>query len=241
MISYRRPAVVFAGGLLIGAAIMVSSGGDAVTLVSAKSQSPIVPIECPEKLTQQDQLLCHCDSASTQTGTLWGDGRYTDDSNICRAARHAGMIGDDGGMVAVYAEPGLPQYAGTQRNGISSASWGSWSRSIAFTWVDQSKLSSDYPALALSECPQNAQGLNVGDSLSCSCPSGLPSGSVWGSGPYTADSPICRAARHAGKIGTDGGNVKIRATAGQSSYKGSTRNGVGTSNWNSFPKSYRFD
>jgi hypothetical protein len=51
-------------------------------------------------------------------------------------------------------------------------------------------------------------------------------GVVWGTGPYTADSCICKAARHSGAIGPNGGTFRVTMTGGQQSYAGSAANGV---------------
>lgn len=62
-------------------------------------------------------------------------------------------------------------------------------------------------------------------------------GRVWGSGPYTSDGDVCRAARHAGVIGATGGIFKVTSAPGQDSYEASTANGVTTSAWGSYGKS----
>lgn len=79
-----------------------------------------------------------------------------------------------------------------------------------------------------------------GADLACSCPAIPAIRSVWGSGPYTADSDVCTAALHAGVIGAEGGEVLAVATEGQQSYEGSTANGVQTRNWGSYDMSFTF-
>lgn len=67
------------------------------------------------------------------------------------------------------------------------------------------------------------------------------SGTVWGSDIYTDDSSIARAAVHAGVLKNgETGIVKIEMLAGRSSYTASTRNGVTTTKYGSWPGSYRF-
>ncbi|MDP2341190.1 MAG: LCCL domain-containing protein [Deltaproteobacteria bacterium] len=73
----------------------------------------------------------------------------------------------------------------------------------------------------------------------CSC-AGVGSGSVWGSGIYTTDSPVCSAAVHAGAIPAGGGTIKPKPAPGCGAYVGSTANGVTTSNWGSFGSSFVF-
>ncbi len=86
----------------------------------------------------------------------------------------------------------------------------------------------------LGDVPACAAAPAEGSSLLCGCASDAPGGSVWGTGPYTADSNICTAARHAGAIGPFGGVVRVTGLPGQASYGGSTANGVTTRSWGSF-------
>lgn len=76
--------------------------------------------------------------------------------------------------------------------------------------------------------------------LSVTCPVNCKSGSVWGTDTYTTDSALCVAAVHAGMIGKKGGTVKVATFSGKSSYAGTTRNGVATSSWGSFDRSFKF-
>ena len=78
----------------------------------------------------------------------------------------------------------------------------------------------------------------TGPQMECSCDAGGSLGSVWGSGPYTADSNMCTAAQHAGVIGDGGGVISLIERPGQSSYSGSSANGVTTSDWGSYGQSY---
>lgn len=66
-------------------------------------------------------------------------------------------------------------------------------------------------------------------------------GYVWGTDIYTDDSNIARAAVHAGLVAIGQQKiVKIKILAGQSSYTGTTRNGITTSDYASWPGSYQF-
>jgi hypothetical protein len=92
----------------------------------------------------------------------------------------------------------------------------------------------------VTACPHNAAGIEGG--LSCSCGAQqTENGTVWGSDVYTSDSSICKAARHAGVISAQSGLVRLRIQAGRPSYAASTRNGVTTSSWNAWDKSFSFD
>ena len=73
------------------------------------------------------------------------------------------------------------------------------------------------------------------------CPAGGPAGTVWGSDVYTADSSICTAAVHAGKITLDkGGQVTIEITTGRATYGATTRNGITSLNYGQYPHSFVF-
>ena len=68
---------------------------------------------------------------------LWGTGVYTDDSSICTAAVHAGLITlEDGGEVTIEVAPGFETYPGSDRHGVESGDWESWSGSFSFVNAD---------------------------------------------------------------------------------------------------------
>ena len=64
---------------------------------------------------------------------MWGTDTYTDDSSVCIAAVHAGLITEDeGGRVVIEIAPGEESYTGSEANGITSTDYGSWSGSFTF-------------------------------------------------------------------------------------------------------------
>jgi len=108
-------------------------------LAPAAAQEPAAPAAvaaCPANFTalrgQADEIACGC-AASAATGAVWGTDIYTDDSSICAAARHAGTIGQNGGMVTLRAAPGRDGYAGSPRNGVTSQTWARFEGSFVFT------------------------------------------------------------------------------------------------------------
>lgn len=69
--------------------------------------------------------------------TVWGTGTYTDDSSVCTAAVHAGLITvEDGGRVVIEVAPGQESYEATEANGITSLEYGSWAGSFTFPAAD---------------------------------------------------------------------------------------------------------
>lgn len=73
------------------------------------------------------------------------------------------------------------------------------------------------------------------------CP---PKGSIttiWGSGPYSDDSPVCVAAVHAGLISlADGGKVVVKISGAKDSFSGSTAHGVTSDDYGAWGGSYTF-
>jgi len=183
---------------------------------------------CPATMGSNTELTCRC--SDTSSGSVWGTDFYTDDSNICKAAVHAGAIPANGGTITVRAEAGLASYSGSTRNGVTTSDYGRWSRTIMFDFAGA------YQNVAACPATYNTNGTGWAGVCRCGAPA---SGSVWGTNTYTADSNLCRAARHAGAIGAGGGVIRVTPAPGQNSYQGSTRNGVATSNWGSYGNSFR--
>jgi hypothetical protein len=66
--------------------------------------------------------------------SVWGTGVFTDDSSVCTAAVHAGLITfAGGGTVRVERLPGQDSYQGSVANGVTSYPYGPWSGSFRFT------------------------------------------------------------------------------------------------------------
>jgi hypothetical protein len=99
---------------------------------------PPGPEPCPRNLSINRELpipfTCACSgpAARRDDGAVWGTDVYTDDSDLCRAAVHAGAIGLEGGTVTVMRSEGRPLYIGSARHGVTSHDYGSWDPSIRF-------------------------------------------------------------------------------------------------------------
>jgi hypothetical protein len=70
-------------------------------------------------------------------GPIWGTGIYTEDSSICEAAVHAGIITRARGGTVIFELLGAqPSFRGSVQNGVASASYGEWPRSFRFIRTD---------------------------------------------------------------------------------------------------------
>lgn len=74
-----------------------------------------------------------CPAGGTISSRLWGTDIYTDDSSICTAAVHAGLITtSSGGTVTIEIRPAQQSYAASTRNGVASRDYGYWNGSFIF-------------------------------------------------------------------------------------------------------------
>lgn len=75
-----------------------------------------------------------CAPPTTATNNrLWGTDVYTDDSYICLAAVHAGLISfQRGGTVTIEIRPGQGSYGGSTRFGVASNAYGAYEGSFVF-------------------------------------------------------------------------------------------------------------
>ncbi|SHK23806.1 LCCL domain-containing protein [Shimia gijangensis] len=194
---------------------------------AAYSSSEKAPY-CGAYPAAEAEYLCECLPNSAQ-GSVWGSGPYTADSSICAAARHAGVIDTQGGLVQTIRRPGQNSYEGSVANGITTSGWGAYATSFSLVnGTDQ-----------IAACSVMPSGATF---LQCRCDPGLlQQGQVWGVGPYTSDSNICSAARHAGLIAHEGGIVEVLSLGGLSSYSGSSAHGQTTSAWGQYGASITFN
>lgn len=90
------------------------------------------------------------------------------------------------------------------------------------------------------DCSTNAQSLtgDPGTHYTVACPAGCSGSTIWGTGSYSDDSSVCAAAIHAGVLTAAGGNAVITIAPGQEAYPPSTQNGVTSSQWGSWARSF---
>lgn len=80
------------------------------------------------------RVAFHCPPNTTGGSfSVWGTGTYTDDSSVCMAAVHAGLITEEeGDRVVIEIGPGQDAYTGSEANGVTSSDYGTWGGSYTF-------------------------------------------------------------------------------------------------------------
>jgi hypothetical protein len=191
------------------------------------------------RLDQDFSFRC---SPNGTTGAVWGTDIYTDDSSICSAAVHAGLItARSGGEVTIRIRPGESFYNGTARNGLSTQRYGEWGGSFIFLTATGAPTVTEQ--VLLLDWNTHAMDLRgrLGQAFMFDCPSNGRIAAVWGTGYYTDDSSICSAAVHAGLItARNGGRVTITIRPGAESYNGTNRNGVSSQRYGEWGGTFVF-
>ena len=177
-------------------------------------------------------LQVTCPAGCEGAGEIAGTGVYTSGSPVCRAAIHAGAIGPGGGVVSLRIDPERAAFRGSERHGLRSGDAGGEPFAVAVL-VPGAPPPPVLPRGGLAEagCTFSARSLRAesGRAYLVACPPGcaaLEEG-IFGTDTYGFDSSICRAALHAGVVtDKEGGTAKVVVGDGQTSYRGTTRNGI---------------
>ncbi|MFL6229382.1 MAG: LCCL domain-containing protein [Pyrinomonadaceae bacterium] len=187
---------------------------------------------------------------------IYGSDIYTDDSSICTAAVHAGLISiERGGVVSIEIRPGRSTYGSTTRHGIKSNNFGEYHRSFVFNSSGASQAGHSTSGRNARPDADNDESGEVtpigwdtsaggfkgetGQTYRFSCPAAGTTQAIWGSDVYTDDSSICTAAVHAGAITrAQGGVVTIEIRPGRSTYGSTLRHGIKSNNFGEYGRSF---
>ena len=94
----------------------IEGGNDWFASASALGLGDVARFTCPPDGTEY---------------VIWGTDVYTDDSSVCTAGVHVGLISfADGGDVIVQMIEGQTAYLGTTQNGVTSREYGTWDSSF---------------------------------------------------------------------------------------------------------------
>jgi hypothetical protein len=228
-------------------------GGHTSTSNNSNSRPPSPPATAAGTPTTWEASATSLNGQDGQTLTLqcspggtphsvWGSDIYTSDSSICTAGVHSGLITfQQGGTVTIELRPGRAIYGCSERNGVVSSAYGSYQHSFVFKTPDTETIvrAAEDQTPVMWNTSAGMVAFEDGKILKFKCPSGGKESAVWGTDVYTLDSSICTAAVHAGKLALDsGGAVTIELRPGESSYKGSTRNGIKTNDYGQYGSSF---
>lgn len=213
---------------------LIPTAAASLLVVAAPVAAQDLPA-CARYPVSEASYSCFCDP-DAPAGSVWGSGPYTADSDLCAAARHAGMLGAEGGPILALRVDGMAEFPASTQNGVTTSRWGRYDPAVIFEQpVDISQPLPDEGG-PLELCA----GL-VPDEIEtrCFCEPGAGTGAaVWGSSPYTSDSDLCAAARHSEVIGLNGGEISVIRLPGLTGYRASERNGIQTMEWGEYGESF---
>lgn len=227
---------------LRAAAFLAALAGFAAPAAAQSSPCP-ANMGSYHNLKDGESIKCTCPALSGNR-SVWGTERYTVDSDVCRAAVHAGAVPAAGGEIAVYLGEGCPIFRGQPKNGVLSNNFAPYGRTFYFA--------KEAPACAVQtaddpvvDCPFTMSVFNrmkPGQKWRCRCTEARikSQGSVYGSTRYTTDSNTCLAALHAGALQPAGGEVAILTGEGCTRFPASQKNGVASREWGAYAMSFAF-
>lgn len=227
----KRACLVVGIFLAAGSAFGPAFGKDK-DAASANALNPVDYPVCAGLPGDASDFICHCPSGFTQ-GSVWGSGPYTGDSNICTAAQHSGLIGAGATLLSVTQHGALDVFSGSQAHGVKTNDWGRFETSFMLATLGGGMEMADVPVC--TQMPADAVNME------CSCPAGGVDGAIWGADPYTADSDICTAARHAGILDAAGGVITVLRVQGLARYSSVELNGITSGEWIDYEASITFD
>ena len=116
-----------------------------------------------------------CPASDGGKAKLYGTDTYTDDSAICAAAIHAGVLkAGRAGVVTILIGDGAKSFTGSERNRIVSHDYGAWEHSYSFVHDDE-------PGSITWKTVWNGVPDDFTDPIVVNCPSGGDaSKTIWG-------------------------------------------------------------
>lgn len=93
------------------------------------------PSSCPTPPKRGESATVQCPiNSAVCPGRVWGSGPYTDDSDPCKAAVHAGLLKNtESGRVKVTPSSGQSSYTESFANGVNTISYGPWPGSFVLS------------------------------------------------------------------------------------------------------------
>jgi hypothetical protein len=134
--AFKVRAEYVEGDADAGMASVEALGGAARTVPAG----PTIELACTTVAEDGDlgalaigtSVSVRCPAGCRDETAVWGTDVYTDDSAVCRAAIHAGVIDvERGGAFVLTIQGGEAGYEASTRQGVTTRPWGAWSRSFA--------------------------------------------------------------------------------------------------------------
>lgn len=100
-------------------------------------------------------VLCSCVDPKLNSAMVWGTGPYTNDSNMCKAAAHAGI----GSTFSIKYIGLLPAYGGSTQNAVTTRSFGPFD-GVTLT-AQPGRLSWSGILTSLQPCPLSSRQLGL--------------------------------------------------------------------------------
>ena len=193
----------------------------------AAAQGPGPPQPAGARLT----FVC---PAVDGRASVYGTDVYTAVSGLCAAAIHAGVLKlGQAGVVTLEFGAAAESFRGSQRNGVTTNSYGRWPNTYTF-------VRDGTPGRISWQTVWNQIPADFTEPITVECPSGgRLGGALWGTDTYTKDSTICVAGVHAGVITADkGGVVTVTRAPGLRSYTATERFGVRSAEYGNYPDAF---
>ncbi|MEI8159078.1 MAG: LCCL domain-containing protein [Burkholderiales bacterium] len=189
-----------------------------------------------ESFRQQPGTTLYLTLTGSTSGSVWGSGIYTYDSNLATAAVHAGVIAPgETKTVKVSVLPGQTNYAGSTSHGVTSYAYGAY---IAGSVMLEPDDGGDNPVLPDPVSLRDFETA-TGGVFRFKVRANAQAGGVWGTNAYTSDSVLASSAVHAGVL-VDGqiGVVRVTVLPPQVSHVGSNVNGINSAAYGQYSGSY---
>ena len=123
---------------------------------------------------------------------VWGTDVYTDDSSICAAAQHAGLVAGRRTAVTIRVREGRDVYVGSSRHGVESNAWARWGGSFSFCGGPTPETRcDDAPPRSVSAPPSRAPSHRTRVSLSVSVDPHAEGGASWDVANGLPDLAVC--------------------------------------------------
>ncbi|MBK9376683.1 MAG: hypothetical protein IPN03_23940 [Holophagales bacterium] len=184
---------------------------------SAPTSSGMLPV-CPSSFEKAGEMAvgesrsCVC---TDMTGlNIFGSGRYSPSSDLCVAARHAGVLSRPGDVVTFWRQPDCPRLWGSAANDVVSKNGASPTATFSFTAEPPPCPPPPSATADLKPCPtlfsKELEAMPEGSTFDCTCEyTRYREGSLWGTRVYYIGSSVCDAAQHAGMVDRKGSTVTV--------------------------------